>query len=99
LRFALPKLKPTCVAFVLHAKASSYYPPPEKEQIGLRPLKALAISTPAATELAPQPLAGPMKLAGIVLWETERILRMDRYERRARSRLRLAIRDFDEARS
>jgi hypothetical protein len=86
-------------SFLSKRLSDSHYPPPEKEQIGLRQLKAPAISTPAATELASHPLAGPMKLAGIVLWETESILRMDRYERRARSRLRLAIRDFDEARS
>ena len=63
----------------------------QKEQIGLRQRGAPAISTSAATKLARHPLAGPMKPAGIVLWETESILRMDRYERRARSRLRMAI--------
>jgi hypothetical protein len=86
-------------SFLSQRLSDPHYPPPEKEQIGLRQLKAVAISTAAATELAPQPLAGPLKLAGIVLRETESILRMDRYERRARSRLKLAIRDFDDARS
>jgi len=41
----------------------------------------------------------PEKLAAIVLRATESLRRMDRYERRARSRLKFAVRDFDEARS
>jgi hypothetical protein len=45
------------------------------------------------------PLSGPEKLAAIVLQEMESMLLLDRYERRARSRLKFAIRDFDEARS
>ena len=105
LRIALPseielrRVRTARQRFLSKRLSDSHYPPPEKEQIGLRQRGAPAISTSAATELARHPLAGPMKLAGIVLWETESILRMDRYERRARSRLRMAIRGLDEARS
>jgi hypothetical protein len=41
---------------------------------------------------------GPYKLATILSQETERLLAMDRYERRALSRRKFAVRAFDEAR-
>jgi hypothetical protein len=41
---------------------------------------------------------GPYKLATILSQETERLLSMDRYERRALSRRKFAVRAFDEAR-
>jgi hypothetical protein len=50
---------------------------------------------PAYLNSKPQ---GPYKLATILSQETERLLAMDRYERRALSRRKFAIRAFDEAR-
>jgi hypothetical protein len=41
---------------------------------------------------------GPDKFATILCQETKQLLRMDRYERRALSRRKFAIRAFDEAR-
>jgi hypothetical protein len=41
---------------------------------------------------------GPQKLATIVAEEAKRLLAMDRYERRALSRRKFAIRAFDAAR-
>ena len=69
-------------------------PVEEQEIVGLRRPN----STAAATKVAPHPLSDPEKLAAIVSRETESMLRMDRYGRRARSRLKFAIRDLDAAR-
>jgi hypothetical protein len=44
-------------------------------------------------------LEGPDKLATILLEETKELLAMDRYERRALSRRKFAVRAFDEARA
>ena len=41
---------------------------------------------------------GPAKFATILSEETKQLLAMDRYERRALSRRKFAIRAFDEAR-
>jgi hypothetical protein len=43
-------------------------------------------------------LQGPDKLATILLEEAKELLAMDRYERRALSRRKFAVRAFDEAR-
>jgi hypothetical protein len=43
-------------------------------------------------------LQGPDKLATILLEEAKKLLAMDRYERRALSRRKFAVRAFDEAR-
>jgi hypothetical protein len=52
------------------------------------PLDALLTSTPE----------GPQKLATILSEEAKQLLAMDRYERRALSRRKFAIRSFDAAR-
>jgi hypothetical protein len=44
-------------------------------------------------------LEGPVKLATILLEEAKKLLSMDRYERRALSRRKFAVRAFDEARA
>ena len=44
-------------------------------------------------------LEGPDKLATILLEEAKKLLSMDRYERRALSRRKFAVRAFDEARA
>jgi hypothetical protein len=56
---------------------------------------ALGISTEAAK--SPTSLERPQKLAAILLGEDMNVLAMDRYERRALSRRKFAIRAFDAA--
>jgi hypothetical protein len=51
-----------------------------------------------AREFATSTPQGPDKLATILSGEAEKLLAMDRYERRALSRRKFAIRAFDEAR-
>jgi hypothetical protein len=55
--------------------------------ISIEPLEKFLTSTPQ----------GPHKLALILLQEAKRLLAMDRYERRALSRRKFAIRAFDAA--
>ncbi len=50
------------------------------------------------TELVTAKLQGPQKLAMILSQETKQLLAMDRYERRAWSRRKFAVRAFDAAR-
>lgn len=88
--------------FLSQRLSDSDYQAPAKVRVGVinspRQVKRLESSAAVATEMTPPPLGAPEKLAAIVLQETESLLRMDRYERRARSRRKSAIRDFDEAR-
>jgi hypothetical protein len=57
------------------------------------------ISTEALEFATSNPsLQGPHKLAMILLEEAKELLAMDRYERRALSRRKFAVRAFDEAR-
>jgi hypothetical protein len=58
------------------------------------------ISTEALKFATSNPsLEGPVKLATILLEEAKKLLSMDRYERRALSRRKFAVRAFDEARA
>lgn len=60
-------------------------------------LVAFALSTAPAAETVTT-LQGPQKLAAILSNEDKNLRAMDRYERRALSRRRFAIRTFDSAR-
>ena len=69
----------------------------------LKVLRALLRPNPPdismeALEFATSTPQGPDKLAAIVLGEAKKLLAMDRYERRALSRRKFAIRAFDQAR-
>jgi hypothetical protein len=58
------------------------------------------ISTEALEFATSNPsLEGPDKLATILLEQAKELLAMDRYERRALSRRKFAVRAFDEARA
>ena len=61
---------------------------PNPPDMSMEPLRKFVISTPQ----------GPHKLATILSQEAKKLLAMDRYERRALSRRKFAIRAFDEAR-
>jgi hypothetical protein len=56
----------------------------------------LAVSLPNLFSFLPAIPEGPQKLAAIVSLETQRLLALDRYERRALSRRKSAVRAFDE---
>jgi hypothetical protein len=57
----------------------------------------LAVLLPNLFSFLPAIPEGPEKLAVIVSHETKRLLALDRYERRALSRRKSAVRAFDEA--
>jgi hypothetical protein len=59
------------------------------------PLKPMPVAVEEAMDWKPD---GPQKLAMIASEKTNELLVMDRYERRALSRRKFAIRDFDIAR-
>jgi hypothetical protein len=61
---------------------------PNPPDMSMESLRKFVISTPQ----------GPDKLATILSQEAKKLLAMDRYERRALSRRKFAIRAFDEAR-
>jgi hypothetical protein len=61
---------------------------PNPPDISMEALRKFMTSTPQ----------GPDKLATILLEEAKKLLAMDRYERRALSRRKFAIRAFDAAR-
>ena len=61
--------------------------------------KAPDISMEALVKFVPRRPQGPEKLATILSQEAKQLLAMDRYERRALSRRKFAIRAFDAARS
>ena len=63
----------------------------------LRP-NAPDIPMPALSKYLTSTPQGPQKFATILLQETKQLLAMDRYERRALSRRKFAIREFDVAR-
>jgi hypothetical protein len=63
----------------------------------LRPT-APDIPMAALTKFVTSTPRGPDKLALILLQETKQLLLIDRYERRALSRRKFAIRDFDATR-
>jgi hypothetical protein len=55
------------------------------------------IPMPALSKYLTSTPQGPQKFATILLQETKQLLAMDRYERRALSRRKFAIREFDAA--
>jgi hypothetical protein len=64
---------------------------------GLLQTNAQVISTETLVNLVTSTPQGPHKLALILTREAERLVAMDRYERRALSRRKFAIRAFDAA--
>jgi hypothetical protein len=86
------------------ALADPYYEPRANTRKKLALLRCLLeknapdLSVAYVLKLVTSTPQGPHKLATILSQEAKRLLTMDRYERRALSRRKFAIRAFDEAR-
>jgi hypothetical protein len=72
----------------MKVKVLSAFPRPNPPDMSLEALRKFMTSTPQ----------GPDKLATILSGEAKELLAMDRYEGRALSRRKFAVRAFDEAR-
>ena len=72
----------------MKAKVMRAFLRPNPPDMSMEALRKFVTSTPQ----------GPHKLATILLGEAKKLLAMDRYERRALSRRKFALRAFDEAR-
>jgi hypothetical protein len=59
---------------------------------------AMAIPMPALSKYLTSTPQGPEKLATILSQEAKQLVAMDRYERRALSRRKFAIKEFDTSR-
>ena len=89
--------------FLSDTLSEEYYDSHANVRMKLKVLRALLRSNPPnmsseTLEFATSTPQGPDKLATILSGEAKKLLAMDRYERRALSRRKFAIRAFDEAR-
>jgi hypothetical protein len=89
--------------FLSDTLSEQYYDSDANLRMKEKVLRALLRPKPPDTsletlEFATSPPQGPGKLATILSGEAKKLLAMDRYERRALSRRKFAVRAFDEAR-
>jgi hypothetical protein len=90
--------------FLSDTLSNQYFDSDANMRMKMKVLRALLRSNPPdmsleTLEFATSKPQGPHKLATILLEEAKMLLAMDRYERRALSRRKFAIRAFDAARA
>jgi hypothetical protein len=90
--------------FLSDTLSNQYFDSDANMRMKMKVLRALLRSNPPdmsleTLEFATSKPQGPHKLATILLEEAKMLLAMDRYERRALSRRKFAVRAFDAARA